>query len=814
MKNKTLLAIWLILAFSVQAIAEEAQRSYIFNSFEKGLNNHASPYVVGENQCSIAQNLRFNNSYGTIAKRKSVLNYGTIGSSAAVNGLHRYYKSDGTKKLLAASSTKLYVGDDSTGTFTTIRQGLTDGKRWQFSTYKDIAIMSNGSDATLKYDGQTITTADTVGARSASTLATSLGAPFAEIAAGANLDASSWYTWRTAFYDGSTYKYITNRSNALQTGATNRAALLEDIPLGPAGTTIRYIFRTEGLASQAAAEAATSYYQVVAIADNTTRTYTDNILDATILADPAPTWITVSAGVNATPPTGKYNLIHKERLFVSGNNTNPSDIYWSDTFNPDYFDPVDYASIRKNDGDAITFIREQLGVLTIGKTNTIQKYYTDGDVVDWSASAPLSFVGCPAPYSVANTPVGIFYIGRDGIYNFNGQYSTLVSDAVSQTIRDILEITLDTTWGVWFKNEYQLAYTARSTGATYNDRVLVYDTTRDAYEIDTKNVNCFATFSSGTDFGILYEGASDTTGKVFAQETSTPILIKNLMSEMDSGTHADTDTTGTETAPILSLGSSDTIDGGSVGTIDTDSGIIDRTSTTGTWTSPAYQINASALKLLYWNESLQGVGDVTFQVRTGATLAALAAASYSSAVTNPAGSDVSGTAGNVYIQLRINLSTSDITITPYLHVSDGYLFKLTYERSGNEAETAISSVWESGWKDFELKGFKKWIRRIKVFYRATAGTMTVSYRNDQNDVNNSFAIDLAQDVLANTVTLGEDNYQGDNVNKIYVHYTPANTVTSGAPVGQFWKFKIAEPGATVWNVDKIEVLYAAEPLNN
>jgi hypothetical protein len=813
MKKLSLFVLFAYL-FSGVGFAEEATRSYVISSFEKGLNDHASPYVVGDNQGTIAQNVRFNNAYGTVAKRPSVLNYGTIGSSAAVNGLYRYYKSDGTKKLIAASSTKLYVGDDTAGTFQTIKTGLTDGKRWQFSTYKDILIASNGYDNTQKYDGKTLITDDTEEARTATAVTADLGAPFAELDTGSNLDATSWYTWRIAYYDGSTYIYSTARTNALKTGSTFKAAKLTDVPLGPTGTTTRYIYRTEGQASQAAAEAATSYYQVGSIADNTTTTYIDNVADATITADAAPTWATVSAGVNGTPPKGKYNLIHKERLFATGNNTDPSNIYWSDLFNPDVFDPTDYVSIRRNDGDAITFLKEQLGILTVGKTNTIQKFYTEGDTSTWQASAPLSFVGCPAPYSVANTPVGIFYVGRDGLYNFNGQYSSLISDAVTPKIRDILEVALDNAWGMWFKNEYQLAYTSRSTGATHNDRVLVYDTTRDAYSVDTRNVNCFATFSSGTDFGILYEGASDTTGRIFAQEAATPILIKNLKSELDAGTFSATVSSGEETSPVLSIGEDETIDGGSAGTIDTETGIIDRLATSGTWTSPAYQINATGLTLLQWNEDLNSYGDVTFQIRTGATLGALAAASYSSSFTNPAGSDISAVTASVYIQVKISLSTSDITVTPELYVNDGYMFKITYERSGDEAETTIPSIWESGWRDFQAPGFKKWIRRIKVFYRGTDGTMTVNYRNDQDDVDNSFTIDLSQDPSANTVTLGEDNYQGDNTNKIYVHYTPANTATQGAPVGQFWKLNITESGTTVWNVDKIEVLYAVEPINN
>lgn len=809
MKKFLSLALYGLLLISPVSAARQ-DSVYTINSFEGGLNNHASPYLIKQNQASIFENCRTNTVYGALSKRNPLNTYGTAGSFP-INGIHRYYKADGTKKLIAAGSTSLYVGTDSTGAFQEIRSGLSDGKKWQFVTYQDIAIGMNGFDNAQKYDGKTLITADTDAARTAGLVTADLGAPFAELNTGTTLDASAWYQYKVAFYDDATYSYSTAKSNPILTGAAVHNIYLTDIPIGPTGTTHRYIYRTVGDASQALVEADASYYRVTDIADNTTKVYADAISDATLLADAVPTWATASAGTNATPPKGSYPLIHKERLFISGNKTYLSDIYYSDEYNPQYFDPTDYRSIREDDGDAITFLREQLGIMVVGKTNTIQKFYTDNVTENsWYASAPFSFVGCPAPYSVANSPSGIYYLSRDGLWLFNGNGSQLISDAVTPVIRDILETQIENTWGYYWKGEYYLTYTASSTGATTNNRLLIYNTIRNSYTLDTKPVNCFGAFSSGTDYGTLYEGTSASTGYVYSEESPTPQLIQRLKSEFDLGTYADVKTYGTETAPVIQL-AWDEITDNLTGITNNKSGITDRPATSGTWTSPIYQINATNLDLLYWNEFLNTYGDITWQIKCAATSGGIAGATFSTAVTNPNGSNLSGTAGNLYVQLRANFSTTDIAATPYLTVADGYVFKMTYSKIGAVGETSVLAKWQSGWTDFGSPAVRKFIHQIKVYYTGTSGTLTFNYINDDGDFTDTFTIDLSQDTTTNTKTYGDDPYKGVGTSKVFTYTPPANAPDMGSPIGQFFRFLITENGLKTWAIERLEVVYSVEP---
>lgn len=782
---------------------------YCIDSFDKGLNSHISEYSLPKNQSVVCENFRINDEFGNLTKRAPMVLV-VDGGTASINGTYKYYKSDDTDKLVWATST--YLKYDNSGTAVTLEEGLSDGKYFQFVTYQDIAIMMNGTNNDMKWDGETTTTANTDGARTALNLTADLGAPFAELNTGANLDAAAWYQYKVGYYDGTTYSYSTARSNAILTGAAVQDISLTDIPLGVTGTTHRYIYRTLGNASKANCEADTTFYKIATIADNTTRTANDAIDDATAAGDAAPTWATVAAGTNATPPIGAYGVIHQERLFKSGNSTNKSDIYWSDEYNPDYFDAADYESIRPDDGDEVTFLNTVLGMLIIGKTNTIQKYYTDADSeADWYCSNPLSHVGCPSPYSVANTPKGVYYFGRFGLWNFNGQYSTLISDAVTEQMNDIAESNVENVVGFYFNNKYYFSYCSRSSGESINNRVLIYDLVRDAYTQDTTNINCFVALDSGDDFGVVYSGSSDTDGYVYAHELSVLSLRKRYKSDLDAGTFDDGRSTGTENDPEMELAWDCTIDGWltelqtkdvNISTINDvvtylPNAIIDRPDTDGTWVSPIYRIDAAAYDKLYWNESLATYGDITFNIKP-CDDAACSGDSYGAInYSSPTGTDVSGLTAQNWIQIRVNLSTSDIDYSPTLYVENGYLFKLLYSQTGSTYEGSYLSKWDSGWRNF-YKNQVTWIKAIRIYYKGDTGSFTVRYYNEEGDIDTSFDVDL-------TINPGDDStdaYLGTAENKSYVKYLPFNEEGENI-IGRWWRFEITNESIDDFTLEKV-----------
>jgi len=812
---KTLKLLLLSLAICFSASAEE--QIFTIDNFSKGMNSHISPLLILPNYGTEVLNLRVNDKYGPLAKRKKMVLL-VDGGDSSINGLFRYYKSNGLQKTVWATSTYLYY--NASGTKTILKSGLTDGEFWQFVTYQDNLIGFNGVDNNIKWDSSTDSTANTDAHRTAGALCADLGAPYAELNTGTDLDASKWYQYKVGYYDGTTYSYSTARSNPILTGDAVYNIYLTDIPIGPAGTTYRYIYRTLGNTTKANAIADTAFYKVATITGNATQVLADTVSDDTADNDAAPKWSTVSAGSNATPPKTEYGIIHRERLFLGNNSTYLSNLYWSDEYNPDYFDPNDYEQIRPDDGDVITFIKEYRGILVIGKENSIQHFYTDLAEAQWHTSAPFSLIGTPSPYSVAVTPKGIFYYSWKGLYTYTGQSSQLISDAVTADIRDVLPSSVGESVGYYYNNEYHFSYTSKESGEAENNRVLVYDIIRDAYVLDYKNINCFVAFNAGTDLGILHSGSSGTDGYIYAHEDAEGILSIRFKSQLDDGTFDDTRTYGTEGEPYLELGWDCTIDGwltelktkdSDIDTIDEiitylPNAIIDRPDTGGTWTSPIYDLNAGAYDKIYWKESLGSSGDITFQIRAGTTRTTCGTATYSTAVSDPSGTDISSLTAARFVQLRANFSTSDIIYTPYLSTVGKYMVKLTFFKTGSTYESAFLSRWDSGWLNFKNNNWKE-LRRIRVFYEGESGTLNIRYYNqdtqDENfDIDMSIDSDLTEEDTGNEYLMSKDD-------KVYTYFVPANEEANN-PIGRNWRFVISNENTEPFLVSKIEIKYSSE----
>jgi hypothetical protein len=74
-------------------------------------------------------------------------------TSGGIKGLHRAYKSDGTKVTLFAQGTALYSVNDVTGALTTVKSGLNaSATQYRFVTVNDIVYYVNGYDGLRKWD--------------------------------------------------------------------------------------------------------------------------------------------------------------------------------------------------------------------------------------------------------------------------------------------------------------------------------------------------------------------------------------------------------------------------------------------------------------------------------------------------------------------------------------------------------------------------------------------------------------------------------------------------------------------------------------
>lgn len=750
---------------------------YVITDFG-GLNSKSSPFSLQKNEATVAENLRLSEEQGAITKRDSTTVYGTADATEPILGMHRIYLISGTKTLIVNHGDEIEKGNDSTGVFTNILSVASSDRRWQWLTWHNIAIGTDGYNQPVKYDGS-------------SAAATYLGSALA-VDAGSGAGPNGTYTYKVTCYTASTEYSLGAASNSVV--VVDNDITLTMIPICPdtiLGVTVtgRKIYRIE---------TGGSTYKILTngtIANNTALTLTDSDADAALGATLSPT-------ATYTPPKGKLSAVHSNRLWIANNPDAPSRVYYSEDASHDFFFPDSYFDIRESDGDEVTCLKNVLGLLTVCKNNTIQKLYTDGDdpSADWEISDPFSFIGNHAMYSAVNTPVGLIYLGNNGIYNFNGQYSLLLSDPVTPEIRDIISSNFANVWADYYKNLYWMTYTSLESGASTNNRILIYDLLSKAYSIDLFSANVFHVFRGGTDIEALFSGSSED-GTVYAHtETANEVVHKihdDFTGTFDDMRYIPIRWGGVADDPVFEIAWTATLDSVTdaqwTGTIDSVTGIIDRPDTNGSYISQYLTVNASRLDKAYWNEVIpSGGGDVTLAFRSGATTTDTAAQIWSSEFTNPAGSDISDVTADTILQYRVSMSTSTITQTPNLVKENNFVVKLTFNTTGESDEATIPLQWESGWLDFGYPGMKKTLRKIYVFYEwpeNTSGTLNLSFENNENSDTDAFAINL--------LTYPED----------YTEY-----FANGAFVGENIKLNISETSTNSIKIRKLVIVFDLEPL--
>jgi len=772
--RKLVISIILLVFISPVALAQEVQKNgiYVFDDWSAGLATKVSPFKLQKNQSDIAENVRFGDELGAFSKRDVIVSYGTADATEPILGMHRLYKSDGTKTLLVNYSDKIAKGDDATGILTDIFTSSTSDRRAKWLTWHDMAIGTDGYNQPVKYDGS-------------SDSATNLGSCLATDA-GSGAGPDGVYAYKVTCYTATYELSLDTPSNTIT--VVDNDIDLSMIPICPdtflgEDVTGRKIYRTG---------TGDSTYKKLSngtIANNTAVTLTDSDADGARTDALSPT-------STAAVPKGKLSLIHKNRMWIANNPDNPSRIYYSDESSHDYFPAINYFDIRKNDGDEITIAMNLLGKLTVGKNNSIQKIYTDGDdpAEDWEISDPFSFIGCHGMYSAVNTPIGIIYLGNNGLYVFNGQYSLLISDLVTPVIKDINPTNFPSVWGEIADNKYYMAYTSNATGASYNNRALVYDIPLKAFSVDTMNINVFNTFKSGSDVEALFSGASDS-GNIYAHNETIKEIIHKTHDDF-TGTFDDMrfipeSIGGDSEDPVLELAWDVTMD--SLTTVTMDSlitEVIDRPSIGGSYVSQSLNINASSFDKIYWNESIPASGgDVRLRIRSAATAGGLAAASWSGFFSNSSGSDISSESAYDYAQYLVTMDTTNIAYTPTVYKSNNYVVRMTYNTTGGNAEGSIPLRVRSGWTDLGIPGYKKTLRKIDASYESDeTGTLNITFETIEGD-SDIFEIDL-------------NEYPSR-----YVAY-----FTSGALTGTLLRIDVQEDSLNALKGKRIVVLYDVEPI--
>src|SRR3982751_714749 len=133
------------------------------------------------------------------------------------------------------------------------------------------------------------------------------------------------------------------------------------------------------------------------------------------------------AALGGSPPQSFFNKTVNNFMFLSGNNTNLSRIYWSNVVDPATWGAANYVDFRKSDGDVVSALWSLNNDLLIFKRNSLGKLSTTPPSTAVSVTlGPLitisERIGCAGPRAVDTLPDGtIVFLGADlCLYQFDG----------------------------------------------------------------------------------------------------------------------------------------------------------------------------------------------------------------------------------------------------------------------------------------------------------------------------------------------------------------------------------------------------------
>ncbi|CAK0749075.1 hypothetical protein CCP3SC15_150019 [Gammaproteobacteria bacterium] len=495
-----------------------------------GMDNHTDELDLNGQRVRLAQNCRFEEEPGGATKRPNLAYYNTsaMGTTGPMLGTYRFYSSAGAKQIGVRDS-YVYVGDDATGVMTPIRTLSTSNLRMSFVTYNKLMIAGNGADNLFVYDGSTDNVTWELGSCKA----------VAGTSTGITRTAISYQVEITT----PTGSYVCGAISNEIASVTDKSINLSYIPLGPIGTTNRKIYRKSSETS--------GYRLIDTLNNNTVTTYTDTTADASG-GTQAPT-------VNDDMPKGNLLLIHRERLFVSGDPDEESNIYYSNPFLPHLIQQttnLDYIAVAKDDGDKITGIKNFRGMLLCVKQNNIRPIgvssaLSNADPTSWYVEDPIAQIGSPAPWSIVETPFGVVFLGWDQWYVCDGGIPKAILPQFN--CRNILPALYNNVVSYFNTGVLYAAYADKESAPQENNRIMCYDYLLDKFSIDTISANCFTSASGIDESSELYIGSS-LGGWIYKAEEGDNFHRLSGKTQANSGTEYTTFVGGSESSPTLEIG--------------------------------------------------------------------------------------------------------------------------------------------------------------------------------------------------------------------------------------------------------------------
>ena len=468
--------------------------------WNRGLNTLVSNTQIRPDELSDAQDIQLVEDGKVQCPRDGQAYFGSS-SGSRVTGLFPYYKSDGTKKLLRTSATKLQVyntgtsaWDDVSGyTYTTTLN--TEG----VMAY-DRLYVCNGTDPLTYYDGSSITSF------------TSISAPAAPTAT--RTGSSGSYTF--------SYKITAVTSVGETTPSAAGSTTLNQATLDTSNyMTVTWSSVTSAIGYNVYGRKDGKWFFLKYLEGNGSTTYVDKNQDTPL------EYLLPPEGNSTDGPRGKYIAQYKDSLFIFGDPNNPSRLYYSgggDKINDFTVDSGGgLIDIAKNDGQIGTGIIVFKNTLLVFKQDSIYRFsYTSDGLPQVEQINPS--VGAIAPRSIVAVENDVFFASRRGVFTIGNEagfaFDVLRTNELSAKVRSVYQ-TIDPAYiqnvaaiyaTVANKNLVIFSYTP--SGSTTNTKAIVYDRERLAwYKWTNVQANCWTQYvDSAGDVHVLY--GDDASGYV------------------------------------------------------------------------------------------------------------------------------------------------------------------------------------------------------------------------------------------------------------------------------------------------------------
>jgi hypothetical protein len=436
--------------------------------FDGGLNSKYEKALIADNESPDCQNVIFNN--GAVETRGGTTKLNTQAIATAVgDGLYTRRTTAGAETMIAFAAGSAW--QLATTTFSTIGSAqsvFTAGVRVAAAQMENHIFFGNGYVTPYKWNGTDWTRHGVYPPTTTMTAATA--------ATGNALTGA--YRYKVAYVNSQSVESDVGPITGTFTAAAENIALT-GIPVAPQsfGVSSRRIYRTENGGS--------TYKRLATIADNSTTSYDDAILDAALGAA-APT----DQGV---PPKYSAIIYHQSRMFMNDTD-NPSMVWWTELNEPYTVKTTNFQIVGDATQDTVTgFGVYDNSLIIYCKRSTWIYYMQSTTTTDWRLVKAKSPYGSSSPFCILdynNRQLSVAMqegklVGFSALRGDTAEPSATnltistaggetKSDRIEPDVFDMIESMVGNFSGIVYKNKAYISVT-KGAGNTTNNRVYCMD---------------------------------------------------------------------------------------------------------------------------------------------------------------------------------------------------------------------------------------------------------------------------------------------------------------------------------------------------